>query len=544
MEMGKKDEIQKSGFYIRKLKMSRLVDRWSLGTLVVIAFTKLFQLLKKFSFKVDKNGWRKVTGIFLRNEYSKFILTSFRLKYYRKSSPDDIITAKMMVTQRLGEFIRKRRELHWALTLGFFEISRKRITHIDIIEAQYNNDQLVKLTPLFDTENPLIELPNSELIEKALAEYIAIFNDNRQLDNKKRPLMIRKKMVKWARVQNLNSAINSEQITCLVERLLCGAFIHFETITGSREELTKNRVLTPCFKDRKHIGQGLLNIICRFTPDLKELDLWMQFHHVPVDGAPMQEMLRSLKNEWGSLGPVTYPSLKESAKPELFYAGEGVFRARIFARFDKFLKLRKYLNNNYSSEMGGSATVASMMIWGITQHDYFCNNKFVFPVDTDIADTPNQDRDISLVFIRPTQFQGETPLAGFIKYQREFNQRIFATRMGKSESYELLDIYAMVHPFLYKAVRKLLPKAIKEIIGESGLTLLRDSEIFITPLTELQSKGFVAVGNILMPTEDGGKAGAVSMCGSEIEVTKYIEAINNLLESFEDYLNIDYKNLE
>ncbi|MCK5843270.1 MAG: hypothetical protein KAG97_01100, partial [Victivallales bacterium] len=94
------------------------------------------------------------------------------------------------------------------------------------------------------------------------------------------------------------------------KRILQGTFLHFQQTTEETEEcLSSERLASPDFNKIKHPGEGLLNIFCRFSPDIQEVDLWFQYHHVPVDGMPMQEMLEKLKEQWGAAGPVVYPAL-------------------------------------------------------------------------------------------------------------------------------------------------------------------------------------------------------------------------------------------
>lgn len=181
--------------------------------------------------------------------------------------------------------------------------------------------------------------------------------------------------------------------------------------------------------------------------------------------------------------------------------------------------------------MGGPATVASMLIWGLAQHNDLRNRKFLFPVDTSLLVDYPQDRSISLVIIRPGKFFDDAkPGKGFIEYQREFNRHLFATRLGKSETYELLELYALIHPLFYYFAGRLMPQAMGELIGTAGVTVLRDAEMFISPMTDVHFNGFIAIGNMRMPTEDGKTACAVSFCGNKERVLQYAEAMQNLCE--------------
>jgi hypothetical protein len=295
---------------------------------------------------------------------------------------------------------------------------------------------------------------------------------------------------------------------------------------------------TPDMRRCSHPGFGLLNIVCRFTSDYSESDLWFQYHHVSVDGMPMQEMLQDLKKEWGALGPVKYPALSSSAaKPESLYHGHNLFRARIYISFERFLKFRKHINEKYYVEMGGPATVSSMIIWGLAQQGYFRERKFVSPVDTSLITDPSTGRNISFVIIRPKKFFNEDrPLDGFLKYQREFNQHLFATSIGKSESHELLELYALMHPLFYQFTSKVMPKTLGELVGTAGLTILKNAEMFISPISDLHINGFIAIGNMAMPTEDGKTAGAVSICGSREQIHEYIKAMERITEHYHEFL--------
>jgi hypothetical protein len=123
------------------------------------------------------------------------------------------------------------------------------------------------------------------------------------------------------------------------------------------------------------------------------------------------------------------------------------------------MNFRKKINEKYYSQMGGPATITSMLIWGLSQHEDLRNRKFLFPVDTSLLVDYPQERSISLVIIRPGKFfDPNKPDKGFIEYQIEFNRHLFATRLGKSKTYELLELYALIHPLFYYFGGKLMPQ--------------------------------------------------------------------------------------
>ena len=526
----------------RRIRMHRLIDRWSLGTLVIIVFIKLLQFLKRLGFRAEENGWRKATGIFLRTEHSKFVLSSFRLSYLPSgtvpASPEE---AKLLLIERLAEFLRQNPACHWTLEWGRFRVWPKKIFYTDITEAEFSRDGvMLRIFPHLDSSRKSFELLRREDLDQALQQIIVLFNETRNAPERTRAWILEKRLKRWVRSIKGVSSGGRQEIRELVERVLNGTFIQFEVLPSDPARLTAARLATPNLKNRRHPGSGLLNIICRFSSDLRETDLWFQHHHVPVDGMPMQEMLLRLKKEWGVVGQILYPARNsKAALPEVFYFGNRLFRARIYVDFEKFAQLRKYLNDRYYAQMGGPATISSMLIWGIAKYEYFQDSKFLFPVDTSLIMDYPQERNISLIFIRPSKFfDAVDPLGGFLRYQREFNRRLFATRIGKSESYELLELYAMIHPVFYYLARYVMPKATSEFLGAVGLTIIRDAEMFVSPLSDLQSKGFVAIGNLCMPTEDGHTSGAVSICGSKEQVRAYINAFYRLAGNYPDMLGV------
>ena len=525
----------------RKMKMRRLIDRWSFGVFLMILMIKMLQFMKKIGFKTKINGWRKVSGIFLRREHSKFILAAFRINYLGGNNiPVDTEAAKKILIDRLADFIRKKPDCRWTIDWGFFLTRRKKSFFTDIVEAEFNSQgEILRLVPCFDREYSRFPLIGDEIIENLLARFIGAYNETKNVGEQKRSWVIYKKLRRWANKVKGLSFKGHQQLRHIVRRLMNASFIHFQTL--DHEVGNQERMSTPDFRAYSHPGFGLLNILCQFTSDYSEADLWCQYHHVPVDGIPMQEMLQELKTEWGEMGPVRYPAIeKDVMKTEMASCGNNTYRAKVYVSFERFLKFRKYLNDKYYVEMGGAATVPSMLIWGLARQKYFRDKKFIFPVDTSLMMNDPKERNISFIFMLPRKFFNEkNPLEGFLEYQREFNQRIFTTRLGKSESYELFELYALMHPIFYHMVKYLIPNALGEFVGTAGLTILKDAEMFICPISELHFNGFVALGNMTMPTEDGKTVGAVSICGTKEQIDEYIKGVRHLAANFPDFLAIN-----
>ncbi|MCK5843271.1 MAG: hypothetical protein KAG97_01105 [Victivallales bacterium] len=216
-----------------------------------------------------------------------------------------------------------------------------------------------------------------------------------------------------------------------------------------------------------------------------------------------------------------------------------MYRGRIFCDFSSILAIRKKLNNEYYNEMGGPAPLPALLMWGIAEHADFKGYKFSMPVDTATLDAQgvSDERSISLIFIKPELYHDEkAKLNGLIDFIHEFNYQIVLTRIGKSESYQFIEFGGMLHPVLTSAIRRFFPKTFSAVTGNAGLTIIKNAEMFITPLTELQSSGFIAIGNCRMATADGKYAGAISVCGDEKLVNSYVSAIKDVTDNYEQYM--------
>lgn len=535
-------------YQIPKLKMRHLIDRWSLGSMFLILIIKTLQGLKKMGLKAEENGWRRVTSTFLRNEQSKFMLASFRLNYTNGfSKPENIDEAKSIIITRLSEFLRNTPATHWSLSWSLFKTKRVQLFFTDIVEAEFEgNGRLKKLTPYFDKTRPTFSMLTDTMIQEALNKLIIFFNYNQSQktsDNLKAWFVL-KKLLHWSKKATKISHAGKQELQCMVRRILNASLIHFDIVKSSSPNiLSIERLKIPNTRLCKHPGFGLLNIKCRFIENLSECDMWVQYHHVPVDGLPMQEIMQKLKNEFGEKGTIKYPPLKTLvSKPETFYFGNKLFRARIFVDFEKFIRFRKYLNATYYNQMNGTATVASLVIWGISQRKFFKNLKYLFPVDLKVFGDFPQERNLGILAIRPRKFfKKQHPFEGFLSYQHEFNRKLFLTRIGKSETHEFFELISMLHPSMSYIFNRIFPSTIGDAIGTSGVTILKDAEMFVSPTTDIQRHGFIAIGKMDNLTEDGRLIGAVNICGTREQVREYALAITNIANNLPKMLNIVFE---
>lgn len=535
---------KKVKFIMQYLKMHKYTDKLNGETLSFYFIFKLLQFLKKVGIKPRDDGWRQVTKSYLRTEHSKFTLAVFRLDFnsdLKVNYDKTIISAEKHIIQRLTQFIRGYREFYYKIAWNKFFAEGKKTEHIDMVHAKFSEDgYLENIEPYFDAngDNKFIINMEEKLRALLIKGIIKIYNNTINLPDKKRPRALKRKLYKWCLEQPMlaNKGITS-QAENFIDRVLSATFIRFERLSQSAHDINDRRYQVPSFIKAKHPGFGLLNILCRFSYDLNEADLWIQYSHIPVDGVPMQEILNNLKQQWGKCGILELPlsNYEKKAVPELCStknSKKGIYYVNQFINFQPFIELRKSLNKRYAKQMKSNITIAALFIWKLSQYRVFENVKFAIPVD--LRATKHQKRTLGFVFIRPSiYFDKYKTDKGFLKFQQEFNRQLRATVRRRSEGYNLLESYSLVSPFMYAATLKVMPSALREFVGTVGVTIIKKAEIFIAPFSDVHIDGFIAISNFLIPAKDKTRRCNVSIKGSRSKIVSYLEAIKEVANSLE-----------
>jgi len=535
--------------------MTRLIDKWSINAFFFLIFLKLLQLCKLLGAKPRENGWRKASGIFLKGDISKFMLGTFRVTPYSDGGPpDDMADARERFLSRFSGFLREHNELHWAIMQKTFRLHRKRLTETDLLEVDFRPDgTLENARMVFDPRYPPSAALSDRDIQTILSLFVRTHNRLTVQDEHafaRKLYRIVKRRVLYLNAANLGKRMEAVHLLRRMMNASCVTFLPLPEDAGE-DDLRAERLRTPDVTVFRHPGWGLLNVFVRIHPRLGEADLWIQYHHVPVDGLAMQEVLSELKSEWGEAGRMSFPAPgSPAAEVEIQELPQkGLFRARAFFRFDGLLELRRRLNLDYGAEMRGPATIAGMILWGLAKSPQLLDVKMLFPVDvepgqaTAEGSTPQRfERELSLVFIRPSDYM--TPLekmGGFLLFQREFNRRLKKTRYRCSEAYEMLELLSMIHPLFYYYAKYIMPRELHDVVGTFGMSVLRHAEVFIAPVTDLQIRGFLAFGRMDMPCDGGGTAGCVSICGTREQIQAYLAALERISGDYRSLIDKQMK---
>ncbi|MCM8763338.1 MAG: NAD-dependent epimerase/dehydratase family protein, partial [Candidatus Omnitrophica bacterium] len=344
------------------IRMRRLVNRWTLPTVFLFGLLKGLQYLKSLGMRPRDDGWRHCASVYLRTEQCKFVLVAMGLKFF---SPPQVI-------RELREFLRPYSIIHYQLRWTSFSTQRIPKEPLDIVWSEFKEDgSLASLIPYLDTQTPDLNI-DERLKAGIIQKIITVYNETRNLSDKKRPHVLKKRLNRQIKRCAGRSFTQAEDY---VQRILSSVFINFETM---RAPLACLRFVPPPFIRYKHPGWGVFNIVCRQNQDKNELDLWLQCHHAAVDGMPLQEILDDLKRKWGSQD-IKLPSCKDRnmLEPQLCStddAKEGIYSVSDFVNFQPLIETAEVLKQKYRDKI--RITPLRLFVWKLGLHPVFKDKKF------------------------------------------------------------------------------------------------------------------------------------------------------------------------
>jgi hypothetical protein len=252
----------------------------------------------------------------------------------------------------------------------------------------------------------------------------------------------------------------------------------------------------------------LARIVLRFDR-VGGVDVWVRVNHVGADGAPMQEILTRLETAWGGADGVRYPTHEEFAEvftPVDLVDRPGFAEGQCFIDFAPLLKWRAAT----AQRLGLNVTLAAAVQWHLGRHPGFRAVAIGSTVETPAV--RGSERGVGIVVVRPSRFTGDD--AGLSRFISGYNRDVELTRRRASGACRTLDAAAYLAP---RTAGALLAHALEhrpDAFGDAALTVLRHARVFGAPIGGVgHQRGFLALGDVALPTRTGTKVGCVTFKG-------------------------------
>lgn len=433
----------------------------------------------KLGLRRRPDGWRRIVGVGLRNEASKFAVAAFGLT----PPPGNLAAA-------LARFLRTEPDAHFALTHAARLTGRRPADRVDVVELRFAGDALAAIEPAGDA-GPVV------------AAVVSAYNRTRTAPE----------AVRAIELERLARAKLPPADWPRLERLLSAACVVVEAGDPS------TRFAPPEFRARRGLGFGHLTFTVRVFGEA--VDVWALAHHTGIDGAALQEMVGRLRAAWPG-DAVAFPDPHDlPIEPRRCSCGgeREVFESLTFHEFGPLLALRKRLNVGLA---GDGVTVGSLLMWLLAGEPEFRRVKFGSTVD--VPPRGDSERDVDMVALRPGDW-GEVG-----SFADAYRRAVDAARARTSPTRAEISTAELLPPGLQRRLLEANPDRVNDTFGAVGLSILRDAPVFVAPYSDTGFPGgFVAVGDINLPTATGRRVGAVSVKGDRTAAATYPEVLRRVL---------------
>jgi hypothetical protein len=459
--------------------------------------------------------WRKTMGLNLRSEAAKFILTAFNLDVFSDQKPGSAVSLsagsiERRFAERFAEFLAKQPEAHYLLDHRRFISLRVPSAVADVSLCEYAADgELNKLTPLFDPRQPV----DSECAEAAGAveAVIKAFNATRTRPEISRPRELKR----------LLGRVPKEAVRKLAFRILGSTAVSFEGAAARGAE----RFRAPDFRQHRGFGTGYMAARCRYAPDGRGADLWLQCHHAGADGGPVQEMLDRLESSWGVTAAVVLPphDRDDSGPPQICnFEGERVVGLLTdFIDFSPLTLLRRELAATLAPKVE-AVPLGALFMWCLSRQPEFAGIGMNTAVD--VPEDGDQPRAVDLVTVWPHRYHSRP--GGFESYLQDLARQFADARLRKTATWKALTMLNSVPAVMSAAILRFNENGTREKFGTLTVSLVKGTRLVIAPLPDSAwDHGFIAVGNAGVPSENGPPVTSVSIKGDPERIRAYPAAI-------------------
>jgi hypothetical protein len=444
--------------------------------------------------------WRRTLGVGLRSEGSKFVLSAFGLHVPPGPEPFvDLAGVSEFETNLLiafAKFLDDEPDARFALSRSPHCDERVRTDHVDVALGQFNpNGKLAHLTFWLDPRKAVsVDRKSAKDIEVAV---VRAYNHTHA-----QPEIARGEHV----LEHLEGTGEHG------ERIMSSVLVSVE---GDPDTFfTGDRFAAPDFRLRRSLPLGFMSLVVRRV-GRHEIDCWLQLHHVAADGVPMQELMTRLQRAWPPETPFVFPNESLPRVQQASMPGEReLWQAHDFLDFQSLLEIRKTLNN---------APLAAVFLWQLAKQPEFAGVRFALAIDVPAA--TGVERSVDLVSLRPADFGDR-----FDEFRKSFRSIVEAGRERRSTTYLAMRQIAQLPAKLAHEMVRTHPDLSAQTFGTVGVTILKDANVFLAPMSDIGfDGGFLALGNVALPTNRGARVGCVSVKGTAEQVNQYLAVLRRML---------------
>ena len=475
------------------------------------------------------DGWRRAVGLGLRSDGTKFGLSAFGLDLFsdlpeQERTAPTRKSAEAHFAKRWAAFVAGETEAGWVLSHKANHVERLPGC-ADVVVARFSaNGEMEKLEPV--TRQPEKAFSNDHDFVKIAEQFCAAHRATREMPERKRPQALLRAAEQP--VAEVDGGPPKSAELWDAPRISAACQISFETMPEST-----GRFLPPDFRFRRSPGCGVLNVVARLSGDFRILDVWLQIHHAATDGAPIQEMLVRLEKAWGLVQPLDFPRDDPAIEPPAISVQPSqkdrhVCQVVDFINFAPLLAWREAMNTRYRERIGGSVPVICALLWQLARQPEFAGRKFSTAVD--VPATPRHARAVAMLGIRPGDFSSDAE--GFADFARNYLELLEKARTRTTAGWLMLRQLALLPPWLAQRALQADASRARQIFGTVGVLMLKDARVFSAPMEDVGwYEGFLAIGNMSLPSSGGGTVGVITARGEVQTVSQYPRAIRLAIQA-------------
>jgi hypothetical protein len=281
------------------------------------------------------------------------------------------------------------------------------------------------------------------------------------------------------------------------------------------------RFAPPALAVRRGLGLGVLSFVVRRFGDA--CDVWAYAHHTGTDGVPLQELVTRLTAAWGRAGVLNFPEPETDPviRPCHLPGERPVYESMSFHDFSGLLAERKRLN---ATKAPGDAEVSIGGVFMTTLANEPEMKGVKFGTTVDVSASRDEGRGVGMVSLAPGTFDSVRAFA------KAYDAAVADCRVRKGPAAKAIETAKQLPAWLHRALLVQFPEVTDGTFGSTGLSILRDADVFVAPYADLGFPGgFIAIGNVSRPTASGRRVGCVSVKGDRETVERVPTVIRRAL---------------